>query len=152
MPLLVIYQTRASFFWLTRYETENKHLLGTCAVANHVTSCPKEKNPANFQQWSQYAKKRKRKKRKKDRENFLGLGDLVRRSKKVFIESQRLLFCQQKEEMMEWPRDRLCNVIEIKNNEIIQLLLVERSWNQWFLSRKVFCIRRFRKKKMLSEI
>ena len=61
-------------------------------------------------------------------------------------------FCQQKEDMMQWPRDSLCNVIEIKNNEMIQLFLVERSWNQWFLSKKIFCIRRFRKKKMFSEI
>ena len=30
------------------------------------------------------------------------------------------VFCQQKEDMMEWPRDRLCNVTEIKNNEMIQ--------------------------------
>ena len=72
-------------------------------------------------------------------------------SNKVFIECQRLFFCQQKKDMMQWPRGRLCNVIEIKNNEMIQLFLVERSCNQWFLSKKVFCIRRFRKK-MFSEI
>ena len=93
----------------------------------------------------------------KDREqpkkqNFLVLGDLVRSSNKVFIESQRLLFCQQKEDIMEWLRDRICNVIEIKNNEMIQSLLVERSWNQWFLSKNIFCIRRFIKEKMFSEI
>ena len=51
--------------------------------------------------------------------------------------------------MMELLRDVI--VIEIKNNEMIQLLLVERRWNQWFLS-KIFYIRRFRKKKMFSEI
>ena len=77
----------------------------------------------------------------------------MRSSNKFFSESQKLFFfCQQKEDMMEWPRDSLCNVIEIKNNEMIQLFLVERSWNQWFLSKKIFCIRRFRKKKMFSEI
>ena len=53
---------------------------------------------------------------------------------------------------MEWPRDILCNVTEIRNNEMIQLFLVERSWNQWFLSKKIFCIRRFRKKNMFTEI
>ena len=58
-------------------------------------------------------------------------------------------YYQQKE---EWPIDRLCNVIEIKNNEMIQLFLVERSWNQWFLSKETLCIRRLRKKKMFSEI
>ena len=101
--------------------------------------------------------KTKTKETKKDREqsekqNFLALGDLLRSSNKVFIESQRFFFCQQKEDMMEWPRDRLCNVTEIKNNEMIQLFLVERSWKQWFLSKKIFCITRFRKKKMFSEI
>ena len=48
-------------------------------------------------------------------------------------------------------------VIEIKNIVMIQLVLVElvlveTSWNQWFLLQKIFCIRRFRKKKMFSEI
>ena len=42
--------------------------------------------------------------------------------------------------MIEWPRDRLCNVFEINNSEMVQLLLVERSWNQWILSKKIFCI------------
>ena len=51
-----------------------------------------------------------------------------------------------------WEVMRLCNAIEIKNNEMIQSFLVETSWNQWFLSKKIFCIRRFRKKKMFSEI
>ena len=46
----------------------------------------------------------------------------------------------------------LCNVIEIKNKEMIQSFLVERSWNQWSLSKKIFFTRRFRKKKMFSEI
>ena len=96
-------------------------------------------------------KRKTRKKEQPEKQNFLALGDLVRSSNKVFIESQRF-FCQQKEDMMEWPRDRLCYVTEIKNNEMIQLFLVERSWNQWFLSKKIICIRRFRKKKMFSEI
>ena len=70
-------------------------------------------------------KKKKKKKRKKERDqaekqNFLALGNLVRSSNKVFIESQRLFLCQQKEDMIEWQRDRLCNVNEIKNNEMIQ--------------------------------
>ena len=30
----------------------------------------------------------------------------------------------------------VCNVIEIKNNEILLSFLVERSWNQWLLSKK----------------
>ena len=77
----------------------------------------------------------------------------MRCNNKVFIESQGLFFfCQKKEDTMKWSRDRLCNMIEIKNNEMIHLLLVERSWNDWFLSKKIFCIRRFRKKKMFSEI
>ena len=53
---------------------------------------------------------------------------------------------------MEWLRIRLCDVTEIKNNETIQSFLVERDWNQWFFSKKIFCIRKFRKKKMFSEI
>ena len=48
--------------------------------------------------------------------------------------------------MIEWPR--LCNVIEIRNNEMIQSFLVEMSCNQWFLPKKTFCIRIFSKKKM----
>ena len=76
---------------------------------------------------------------------------LVSSSNKVFIKSQRL-FLKEKIHDGEWPKDRLCNVIEIKNNEMIQLFLVERSWNQWFLSKKIFCIRRFRKKNMFTEI
>ena len=49
--------------------------------------------------------------------------------------------------MVDRLADRLCNVTEINNNEMIQLLLLERSWNQWFLSKKSFCTRRSRKKK-----
>ena len=84
----------------------------------------------------------KKQKRKKDRErvekqNFITLVNLVRNSNKVFIEGQRtFFFCQQEEDMMKSPRNRLCNVIEIKNNEMIQLFLVERSWNQWFCRRR----------------
>ena len=53
---------------------------------------------------------------------------------------------------MEWLTDRLFKVIEIKNNEMIESFIVERSWNQWFLSKKSFCTRRSRRKKMFSEI
>ena len=98
-------------------------------------------------------KKNERKTEQAEKHNFLTLGDLVRSSNKIFIGSQRFFFfCQKKEDMMEWPRDRLCNITEIKNIEMIQLFLVERSWNQLFLSKKIFCIRRFRKQKMFSEI
>ena len=77
-------------------------------------------------------KKKKKKKRNKEidqaeKQNFLALGNLVRSSNKVFIESQRLFLCQQKEDMIEWQRDRLCNVNEIKNNEMIQSFLIESS-------------------------
>ena len=94
--------------------TANKHQLGIYAVVNQVTLRPKEiihmlvtqgdlvstfcrglseSNLANLQQWSQQAKKRKRKKRKKGKEqaekqNFLALGDLVRRSN-VFLPTER---------------------------------------------------------------
>ena len=107
--------------------TENKHLLEIYAVVNQLTLRPKkiihmfviqgdlvstfcrgltESNLANLQQWSQQAEKRKRKKRKKEREqdekqNFLVLGDSLRSSNKIFIGSQRSLFCQQKEDIME---------------------------------------------------
>ena len=94
--------------------------------------------------------KRKKNREQAEKQNFLPLSDLVRSSNKVFIESHRLFFCQQKEDMMEWPRDRLCNVIKIKNNEMIHSFLVERCWNQWFFPKKIFCIRRFRKKILLE--
>ena len=97
-------------------------------------------------------KKTKERQRANRETDFVALGDLVRSSNKVFIESQRLFFCQQKEDMVEWLRDRLCNVTEIKNIEMIQSFLVERSWNQWLLSKKVLCTRRCRRKKMFSEI
>ena len=46
--------------------------------------------------------KYERKTEQREKQNFLALGDLVRSSNKVFIESQRLFFfCQQKEDMME---------------------------------------------------
>ena len=56
-----------------------------------------ESNLANLRQWSQLAKKQKRKKQKTDRKqtekrNFLALGDFVRNSNKVFIESNSLCF------------------------------------------------------------
>ena len=41
--------------------------------------------------------------------------------------------------MMEWSK-------VMKDNEMIQLFSVDRSWNQWFLSKKKFCTRRYRKK------
>ena len=50
------------------------------------------------------------------------------------------------EDKIGWLIDRLCNRIEIKNNEMIQSFLVGRSWNQWFLLNKNFCTRRSRKK------
>ena len=77
-----------------------------------------EPNPANLRQWSQQAKKRKRKKQKKDRkqteeQNFLALGDLVRSSNKVFIESNSFrswlasFFAPTAAYMMEWLRDKV---------------------------------------------
>ena len=39
---------------------------------------------------------------------------------------------------MEWLRDKLCTLIEIKNNEMIHLCLVEKRWNQWLLSKKSY--------------
>ena len=62
-----------------------------------------------------------------------------------------LLFCQRKEDVMKWPRDRLFNVNEININEMMEFFLVEKSWNQWFLSKSIFCISRFRKKKRFPE-
>ena len=56
-----------------------------------------------------------------------------------------------KEDMMEWLTERLCNVIELKSNEMIQSSLVGRNWNQWFLTKKSFCTRRSRKKKMFPK-
>ena len=44
------------------------------------------------------------------------------------------------------------NVIEIKNNDMIKWFLAERSWNHWFLSKQIFCITRFRKKKIFLDI
>ena len=99
----------------------------------------------------------------------------MRSSNIVFIESQSLFFFQTEdmmewqtedmmewqtedmmewltEDMMEWLTDRLLNVTESKNKEMIQSFLVDRSWNQWFLSKKIFCTRRSRKKKMFSKI
>ena len=103
-----------------------------------------------MQQWCHQAKTRQQKNRKKDREqaekqNFLTLGDLVKSSNKVFIKLRRF-FCQQKEDMMEWLWDRLCNVIEIKNNEKIQSFLVERTWNQWFFFEEDFLHQETQKK------
>ena len=62
-----------------------------------------------------------------------------------------LLFCQREEDVMTWPRDRLFNVNEININEMMEFFLVEKSWNQWFLSKSIFCISRFRKKKRFPE-
>ena len=62
-----------------------------------------------------------------------------------------LLFCQREEDVMTWPRDRLFNVNEININEMMEFFLVEKSWNQWFLSKSTFCISRFRKKKRFPE-
>ena len=62
-----------------------------------------------------------------------------------------LLFCQREEDVMTWPRDRLFNVNEININEMMEFFLVEKSWNQWFLSKSIFCISRFRKNKRFPE-
>ena len=75
----------------------------------------------------------------------------MRSSNKVFIESQSF-FANRRHDEMAGLTDRLCNVIEIKNKEMIQSFLVERSWNQWFLSKKSFCTRRSREKKIFSKI
>ena len=48
---------------------------------------------------------------------------------------------------MEWLNDRLCDVIEISKHAMIQSFLVERNWNQWFLSKKSFCTRRSKKRR-----
>ena len=88
-----------------------------------------EPNPANLRQWSQQAKKRKRKKQKKDRkqteeQNFLALGELVRSSNKVFIESNSFrswlasFFAPTAAYMMEWLRDKvMCQ--RLTKNEIL---------------------------------
>ena len=116
-----------------------------------------ESNLANLQQWSQQTKKRKQKKERKTESSprnrifsrqVTWWGVAIKFSSKV----KDCFICQHKEDMMECLRDRPCNVIKIKNNEMIQFFLVERSWNQWSLSKKIFCIRRFREKKMFSEI
>ena len=82
---------------------------------------------SNGQQAETKKKKLKKERDKAEKQNFLALGNLVRSCNKVFIESQRLFLCQQKEDMIEWQRDRLCNVNEIKNNEMIQSFLIESS-------------------------
>ena len=102
---------------------------------------------------AQKAKTKKKKKRKTERtprnkifsRNVTWWGVAIKFSSKAKASSPT-------EDMIEWLTDRLCNVIEIKNNETIQSFLVERSWNQWFLSKKSFCTRRSREKKMFSKI
>lgn len=42
IPLSLIYQGCASFFWWTRYTPENEQLLGIYAVVNQVRLFPKE--------------------------------------------------------------------------------------------------------------
>ena len=54
--------------------------------------------------------------------------------------------------MMELLRDGLFNIIEIKNNEIIQSFLVGRSWRQWCLSKNSFCTRGSRKKDVFGDL
>ena len=92
-------------------------------------------------------KKRKKDRQQDEKQNFLVLGDLVKSSNKLFIKSQRLFFFLPTEKnMMEWPRDTPCNVTEIKNNEMMKSFLVEWSCNHWFFSKKIFYIRKIRKK------
>ena len=104
--------------------------------------------------WIVQKRKQKQKERKREqtgRQNFLSLvtwwGVAIKFSWKI----DGCFFCQQKEDMMEWPIDKICNVTEIKIIETIQSILVERSWNQWFLPKRIFYIMRFRKKKIFLE-
>ena len=101
---------------------------------------------------------KERKKRKKVREqdkktNFLALGDLIRSSEQKedmnrgrMAERQTMQFsdCNWTRTQNHLVRKRtkfvLCNLFEINNSEMVQLFLVGRSWNQWFLSKKIFYI------------
>ena len=99
----------------------------------------------------QKTKTKKTKERQKtDRKrNVLKLGDFVRSNNKVFIEGGSFFLRQQQTWWNSWE---ICNVIEIKKNEMLQSFLVEKGWNQWFLSKKSFCTRRSKKEKVFSEI
>ena len=125
MPMLLIYQTR----------NKNKYLLGNHAVMNQVALCLEEmKNTKNTKE-----------RQKEDVETkFLSLHDLVRGSNKIFMEIHSLFLHQQQTWWNGWE---ICNVFGIRNNEMFQSFFVERSWKQWFLSKKSFCTRRFRKRK-----
>ena len=98
--------------------------------------------------------KAKTRKQRKDREqiekqSFLTLGDLVKSSNKVFIKGSSLFISQQQTWCNNW---KIRNVIEIKNNEIFRLFLVEKSWNQWFLSPKSFCIGRYGNRRSFQDL
>ena len=97
-------------------------------------------------------KKIKRRQRANRETKFSRVRWLGEEQQYSFYQKPKLVIFLQTEDMMEWLIDRLCNVIEIKNNEMIQSFVVERIWNQWFLSKKIFCTSRSRKKKMFSKI
>ena len=93
---LLSYQTRPPFFWTWLVLFEGF---------------------TNLRQWSQQARKRKRKKRNKyikqrEKKKFLALGDLLRSSKKFFIEGNSVFLArqflrQQQTYMKEWLRDKV---------------------------------------------
>ena len=68
-------------------------------------------------------KKTPKKQKKVRKQNFIVLGDLIRSSNKVFIEARSLFPCQQQNWWNGWE---IYNVIEIKNNDMLQLFLGER--------------------------
>ena len=68
-------------------------------------------------------KKQKIKNKKYPKKQKKVLGDLMRSSNKVFIEARSLFPCQQQNWWNGWE---IYNVIEIKNNDMLQLFLGER--------------------------
>ena len=92
MPLSVIYQTRASFFWSTRYRQQKI----CCSEAGYLT--PERDNSyiryfrltslvrfAGF-----FREKRKKDGEQTEKQNFFALAELLRSRNEVFMANQRL--------------------------------------------------------------
>ena len=141
------------------YALENKHLFGIYTVVNQVTL--RRKEICSLRRWlyqyllqgfewvkpckfvvvvsigqkvkTKIAKESQRVSRETDFSRVRWLGEEWRWG---FPPKSKVVFCEQKEDMIHdrmaerWPN----------SSEMVQLFLVERSWNQWFLSKKIFCI------------
>ena len=105
--------------------------------------------PCKFAAVVSIGQKTKERQKADRQKNFLKLDDLVRSNNKVFIEGGSFFLRQQQTWWNSW---KICNVIEIKKNEMLQSFLVEKGWNQWFLLKKSFCTRWSKKEKVFSEI